>query len=197
VIVAGRAPNRRYSVRRRSLSSPGRAARWAPRLFRGADRNAAVGHTRRAAVTRPPVPAAASEPMMPARPSAANSDSGRFPRTASHQRASSAVFGVRRNSASFANSPCTDARATTIDVDCQIMNAPSASRHDAPVPRRSRAIARTRPNRASSGIAASRKPLSLRKSRPPPSATLPAPTRRKRKNITARRSPYHWTAPDR
>jgi hypothetical protein len=51
VTVAGCVPKRRNSVRRRSARSAGRLARWAPRLLRGADTNAAVGQTRRAAVT--------------------------------------------------------------------------------------------------------------------------------------------------
>jgi hypothetical protein len=51
VIVAGRAPKRRNSVRRRSASSPGRTARWAPRLFSGADTKAAGGQTSSTAVT--------------------------------------------------------------------------------------------------------------------------------------------------
>src|SRR5262249_54935210 len=66
VTVAGPAPNRRYSVRRRSASAPGSAARWAPRLFRGAARNAAVGHTSKAAVTQPPIPPARPSPPDPA-----------------------------------------------------------------------------------------------------------------------------------
>jgi hypothetical protein len=51
VTVAGWVPNRRNSVRRRSASSAGRLARWAPRLLSGADTNARVGQTSRTAVT--------------------------------------------------------------------------------------------------------------------------------------------------
>jgi hypothetical protein len=56
------------------------------------------------------------------------------------------------------------------------MNAPSASRQEASVPRRNSATARTRPSRTSIGIAATRKPVSLRNRSPPPRVTLPAPT---------------------
>ena len=43
-------------------------------------------------------------------------------------------------------------------------NAPSASRQDAPVPRRSSATARTRPSTTSTGTVATRNTVSLRKS---------------------------------
>ena len=63
----------------------------------------------------------------------------------------SLVFGVRRNAAFLANRPSTEARATTSEVDCQMKNAPIASRHDAPVPRRTSATARIRPSSTSTG----------------------------------------------
>ena len=51
VTVAGWVPNRLNSVRRRSASSGGRLARWAPRLLTGAATNAAVGQMSSSAVT--------------------------------------------------------------------------------------------------------------------------------------------------
>ena len=76
-------------------------------------------------------------------------------------------------------------------------NAPSASRQDAPVPRRSSATARTRPSPTSTGTVATRNAVSLRNSSPPPVARFAAPASRKTKNNRPSRSPYHWTAPAR
>ncbi len=138
-----------------------------------------------------------SAATMPARPSRASSDSAQFARSASHHLARSLVLGVRRKAALRANRPSTDARATTSDVDCQIKKAPIASRHDAPVPRRRSATARTSPSATRTGTVATRKSVSLRKSAPPPSASLAAPASRNTRNARPRKSPYHWTAPDR
>ena len=94
-----------------------------------------------------------------------------------------------------ANSASTDARATTSDVDCQMKNAPSASRQDAAGPRRSRATARTSPSRTSTGTVATRKAVSFLNSSPPPVARFAAPASRKTRNSRPSRSPYHCTAP--
>jgi hypothetical protein len=59
-------------------------------------------------------------------------------RSACHHEVCSPVFGVRKKAAFLANSPSTEARATTSEVDCQMKNVPIASRQDAPVPRRSK-----------------------------------------------------------
>jgi hypothetical protein len=76
-------------------------------------------------------------------------------------------------------------------------NAPRASRQDAPVPRRSRAIARTSPSSTITGTAETRKMVSLRNNSPPPVARLAAPASMKTKNSRPSRSPYHWMAPAR
>ena len=99
---------------------------------------------------------------------------------------SSACAGTRPASR---NSPCTDARATTSDVDCQIKNAPSASRQEAPVPRRSSATARSSPARPAAGTVATRNADSLRNSRPPPSARLTAPASRNEEEHQAEQVP--------
>ena len=91
--------------------------------------------------------------------------------------------------------PSTDARATTREVDCQIRNAPSASRQDAPVPRRSSATARTSPSRTRTGTVATRNAVSFRNSSPPPVARFTAPASRNTRKIRPSRSPYHCTAP--
>jgi hypothetical protein len=93
---------------------------------------------------------------MAAAPSSARDDSAQFARSASHHLAFSLVLGVRRNAALRANKPSTEARATTSEVDCPIKNAPIASRHDAPVPRRSSATALTSPSATSTGTVATR-----------------------------------------
>src|SRR5947207_1819595 len=136
-------------------------------------------------------------PAMPAKPNRASVDSAQLARSACHQLVCSPVFGVRRNAAFLVNRASTDARATTSDVDCQIKNAPRASRQDAPVPRRSRAIARTRPSSTITGMAETRNRVSLRKSCPPPVVRLTAPASRKMKNSRLSRSPYHCAAPAR
>src|SRR5436305_22603 len=128
----------------------GNVALGADRLVKGAASRATVGHSKSRATSGPPSPLgrvnAAAMPTNPRRPS---SVSAMLPRTASNQCGSSAVFGVRTNTASLAYNACTDARATTSEVHCQIMKAPNASRQDAPVPRRSSAIARTSPSATS------------------------------------------------
>src|SRR5262249_50689975 len=129
--------------------------------------------------------------------STASDDSAQLARSASHHLARSLVFGVRRNAALRAKRPSTDARATTTDVDCQMKKAPIASRHDAPVPRRSSVIARTSPSPTITGTAATRKIVSLRNSSPPPVARLNAPASRNTKKTRPSRSPYHWMPPAR
>ena len=111
----------------------------------------------------------------PAVPSSASDDSAQFARSASHHFAFSLVFGVRRNAAFLANRPSTEARATTREVDCQMKNAPSASRQDAPVPRRSSATARTSPSSTSTGTAATRNTVSLRNSVAAPGGQVERP----------------------
>src|ERR1700689_3014520 len=69
---------------------------------------------------------------MPRKPNSARVDSAQLLRSPSHQRVRSLVLGVRRNAAFLANRASTDARATTSEVDCQMKNAPRASRQDAP-----------------------------------------------------------------
>ena len=76
-------------------------------------------------------------------------------------------------------------------------NAPSASRQDAPVPRRSSATARTRPSATSTGMVATRNAVSLMNSALPPVARFAAPASRNTKKTRPSRSPYHCTAPDR
>jgi hypothetical protein len=49
----------------------------------------------------------------------------------------------------------------------------------------------------STGTAATRKTVSLRKSCPPPVAMFTAPASRKIRNSSPSRSPYHCSAPDR
>ncbi len=134
---------------------------------------------------------------MPAKPNTARMDSAQLARKASHHLVRSLVFGVRRNAAFLANRASTEARATTSEVDCQMKNAPSASRQVAPVPRRSSATARTRPSRTITGTAETRKMVSLRKSWPPPVARLNAPASRKIRNSRPSTSPYHCSAPAR
>src|SRR5215470_7871353 len=190
--------SRRFSVRLRSRSHSGRAARCAAQLLNGAAAKPSVGNSSSAASSGPlSWFHLVSAPAMPAKPSTASDDSAQFARSASHHLARSLVFGVRRNAALRANRPSTDARATTTDVDCQMKKAPIASRHDAPVPRRSSVIARTSPSPTITGTAATRKIVSLRNSSPPPVARLNAPASRNTKKTSPSRSPYHWIPPAR
>src|SRR6266480_3381336 len=188
--------SRRYSVVRRSRSQAGSAAFRAAQLLTGAAARPSVGNSSRPASSGPlswfVLVRAAPMAMKPSR---ARMDSAQLARSASHQRVCSLVLGVRRNTAFLANRPTTDARATTSEVDCQMKNAPIASRQDAPVPRRSSAIARTRPSRTITGTAETRNTVSLRNSWPPPVARLAAPASRKMKNSRLSRSPYHCSAP--
>jgi hypothetical protein len=94
---------------------------------------------------------------MAAKPNSASVDSAQLARSASHHLVCSLVFGVRKNAAFLANRASTEARATTSEVDCQMKNAPIASRQDAPVPRRSSATARTSPSSTITGTAETRK----------------------------------------
>ncbi len=187
-----------HSMVRSCARSGGSAARCAAQLLNGAAAMPRVGNRSRPASSGPASPAGlVSAPAMPAVPSSARDVSAQLARSASHHLAFSLVFGVRRNAAFFANRPSIDARATTRDVDCQMKKAPSASRHDAPVPRRSSATARTRPSSTSTGTPATRNAVSLVNSAPPPVARLAAPASRKTRNTRPRTSPYHWTPPDR
>src|SRR5215475_2034175 len=155
--------SRRFSVRRRSRSHAGRVARCAAQLLNGAAAKPRVGNSSSAASSGPlSWFHLVSAPATPATPNRASDDSAQFARSASHHLARSLVFGVRKNAALRAKRPSTDARATTTDVDCQTKNAPIASRHDAPVPRRSRTIARISPSPTITGTAATRKIVSLR-----------------------------------
>ena len=138
-----------------------------------------------------------TEPAIPASPSSANTHSTQLALSASVHRASPCVLGVRRKAASVANRPWIEALVTVSVVDCQIRKAPRASRQEAPVPRRKSATARSRPRTTSSGIAASRKPVSLRNTSPPLSMMLAAPTSRQKKKRSPSRSPYHWIPPHR
>ena len=74
-------------------------------------------------------------------------------------------------------------------------NAPIASRQDAPVPRLSSVMARTRPRRTSTGMAPMRNPVSLRNSTPPLIAMLAAPASTNKTRSRLRMSPYHCIAP--
>ena len=173
-------------------------ARCAAQLLNGAAASPRVGNSSSTASSGPLswvdlVSAAA----MPAKPSTASVDSAQLARSASHHLACSLVFGVRRNAALRANRPSIDARATTSEVDCQMKNAPIASRHDAPVPRRSSATARTSPSPTSTGTVATRNGVSLRNSSPPPVARLAAPASRKTRKTRPSRSPYHCRPPAR
>ena len=144
----------RYSVRRRSRSQAGRAARCAAQLLNGAAAMPSVGNSSSAGEQRPRSagsPWSARAAMPGQARAAASDDSAQLARSASHHLARSLVFGVRRNAALLANRPSTEARATTSEVDCQMKNAPSASRQDAPVPRRSSATARTSPSAPAPG----------------------------------------------
>src|SRR5579859_1988241 len=186
------------SVRRRSRSHCGSEARCAAQLLNGAAAMPSVGKTSMAASSGAASAVARDTARpMPRKPSTASVDSAQFARSASHHLACSLVFGVRRKAALRANRPSTDARATTREVDCQMKNAPSASRQFAPVPRRSSATARTSPSPTSTGTVASRNGVSLRNSSPPPLARFTAPASRKTKKIRPSRSPYHWTPPAR
>jgi hypothetical protein len=148
---------RRYSVVRRSRSQAGSAARRAAQLLTGAAAMPSVGNSSRPASSGPlSWLVLVSAAPMPMKPSSASVDSAQLARSASHHRVCSLVLGVRRNAAFWANRPSTDARGTTSEVDCQMKNAPMASRQDAPVPRRSRAIARTSPSRTMTGTAETR-----------------------------------------
>src|SRR5215467_1515747 len=200
--VAAPAANARRSrwdsVRLRSRSHCGSEARCAAQLLYGAAAMPSVGKTSMAASSgAASVVALLSARPMPAKPRTASVDSAQFARSASHHLACSLVLGVRKNAALRANSPTTDARATTSEVDCQMKNAPIASRHVAPVPRRSSATARTSPRPTSTGTVASRNGVSLRNSSPPPVARFTAPASRKTKKIRPSRSPYHWSPPAR
>src|SRR5690348_9912026 len=149
--------SRRYSVVRRSRSQDGSAARRAARLLTGAAARPSVGNSSIAASSGPlNWLNLVSAPAMPAKPNRASADSAQLVRSACHHLVCSPVFGVRRNAAFLVNKASTEARATTSDVDCQMKNAPRASRQDAPVPRRSRAIARTRPSSTITGMAETR-----------------------------------------
>lgn len=92
-----------------------------------------------------------SAAAIPAAPRSARTVSAQLARSACHQLVRSLIFGVRRKAAFLANRASTEARATTSEVDCQMKNAPIASRQDAPVLRRSSAIARARPSWTSTG----------------------------------------------
>jgi hypothetical protein len=190
--------SRLNSLVRRSRSHFGSAARRAAQLLNGAAAMPSVGNSSSAASSGPlSWVARVSAAAIPAKPSSASVDSAQFARRASHHLAASLVFGVRRKAAFRANRPSTEARATTSDVDCQMKKAPSASRQDAPVPRRSSATARTRPSTTSTGTVATRKVVSLRNSSPPPRARLAAPVGRKTRKMIPSRSPYHCSPPAR
>src|SRR5271165_847650 len=190
--------SRRYSVVRRSRSQAGSAARRAAQLLTGAAAMPRVGKSSSPASSGPlSWFVFVRAPAMPRNPNRARMDSAQLARSASHHFVRSLVFGVRRNAALRANRPSTDARATTSEVDCQMKKAPIASRHDAPVPRRTRVTARTSPSSTITGTAATRNTVSLRNSWPPPVARLAAPASRKMKKNRPSRSPYHCAPPAR
>ncbi|HYB86109.1 MAG TPA: glycosyltransferase, partial [Streptosporangiaceae bacterium] len=167
--------SRRYSVRRRSRSQAGSAARRAAQLLNGAAAMPSVGTNSKQASSGPlRVLVLVSAPAIPAAPKSARTVSAQLARSACSQLVRSLVFGVRRKAAFFANSASTEARATTREVDCQMKNAPSASRQVAPVLRRTSAIARIRPRRMRMGTVATRNTVSLRNSWPPPVAMFTA-----------------------
>src|SRR5207253_3243853 len=95
-----------------SESSSGSAACCALRLLYGAARKLATGQSSRAATSRPVGDVVAAAPTIPARPRNPNTHSTQLAFSASLQRGSSWVFGVRRNAASLANRPWTDALVT-------------------------------------------------------------------------------------
>ena len=101
--------SRRYSVRRRSRSWAGSAARRAARLLYGAAARPRVGNSSSAASSGPlSSPALVSPAMIPARPNTASVVSAQLTRRALNQLVSSPVFGVRRKAAFFANRASTE-----------------------------------------------------------------------------------------
>ena len=189
--------SRRYSVVRRSRSQAGSAARRAAQLLTGAAARPSVGNSSRPASSGP-LSWFVLVRAAPMADEAEQRQGGFGPVGAQRLPPAGLLAGLRRaQERGLLGEQAEHRRArTTSEVDCQMKNAPIASRQDAPVPRRSSAIARTRPSRTITGTAETRNTVSLRNSWPPPVARLAAPASRKMKNSRLSRSPYHCSAPD-
>ncbi len=136
---------------------------------------------------------------IPSMPASASSVSPRLPLTASSRlRLLARVFGVRRNSASLAKSACTDARAVTSDVDCQMMKR--AER--VPPGGAGAAVAAARPPgrcpmATSSGIAATRNRGELCGTAGRRRRDVDRAAEQEEEEAAARaESPYHCSAPE-